>query len=102
VPLYLDRDDGPNVTVTVRQVFAPTIAPVAFAVPSLRDLPASTGIRAARRIEPAVYVINDRPSSARRSGPKILDTDGGDEKSEAGDTPFGARIIHLTVPVGRP
>lgn len=110
-PLFLDRRDTAPVVIQVNQTVAPVAAlPAAFAVPSVAELPASTGIREARPAEPAVYVLNEarrRESSlsergGRRSpGPRIITlSDEGGDQVDAGPGPFGAKIIHLTVPVG--
>jgi hypothetical protein len=93
------------VNLSVRQtVIAPAAVP-AFYVPSLMDLPAVAGMRNPSASEPAVYVVNEnRPvqrSYSRSSGPRIVHAamDGGwDGPAESP----GARIIHLTVPVGPP
>jgi hypothetical protein len=107
--VYLDRDRGSFVNVTVRQtvVAAPAAFP-AYSIPSLTDLPAVAGIRKAAASEPAVYVLNERNpaettgslSSRRTVGPRIMHAlpDGSWDKPS--DAPLGARIINLTVPVG--
>ncbi len=109
-PLYLDRRHSSPVVVQVRQTVAPVaIVPAAFAIPSVADLPVSTGIREARPSEAAVYVLNEprpvRPGSSglrgRSTGPRIITlNDGNEDWSSDTPTPFGAKIIHLTVPVG--
>jgi hypothetical protein len=97
----------------VNQVIGPPVAPV-FAVPSVLDLPAMTGIREARPAEPVVYVLNEGEPARRErlgqrdrvlttgsvAGPRIVHRGeegwGADASSSS-----GARIIHLAVPVGR-
>ena len=110
-PLYLDRRYSAPTLVQVNQVVAPAAAlPTAYAVPSFAELPVSTGIREARPAEPAVYVLNQnlrresnlREREGRRSpGPRIITlSDDGSDEAGAASGPFGAKIIHLTVPVG--
>jgi hypothetical protein len=107
-PGYLDGRGG-SVNVVIQQNFV--TAPAAPAVPTVLDLPVNAGIREALPAQPAVIVVNER-SGARETGtgrmlsggPKIINTaatsDGRDQPPAAAP-PFGARIVHLTVPVGR-
>jgi hypothetical protein len=98
------------VLIQVNQTVAPVaVLPAALAVPSVADLPATTGIREARAAEPAILVLNESQRSdtslsrggGRSPGPRIiaLNDEGADWANEAPES-FGARIIHLTVPVG--
>jgi hypothetical protein len=105
VGVYLDRGREAFVNLAVQQTFiAPQAAPAAFVVPSVADLPAVSGIRAAPVAEPARYVINEgRPglSGAQRfSGPRIMHVTANGSWEAQPDASFGAKIIHLTVPVG--
>jgi hypothetical protein len=110
VPLYLDRRHSSPVVVQVRQTVAPvTVIPATFAIPSVADLPVSTGIREARPSAAAVYVLNDAVQPRRESfemrerspGPRIITLADREEGwSSDAPTPIGARIIHLRVPVG--
>jgi hypothetical protein len=104
LPVGLDRSD-PLVTVVIQQVFVEPPPPTAaFQLPTVLDLPVQLGIREAKPAEPAVYVLNEgegrriQTSSLRlTAGPKIVDAADNREQPEPG---FGAKIIHLTVPVG--
>jgi hypothetical protein len=109
VPLYLDRRGEDRVTVNIQQTIAPvTVLPAFPAIPSFDRLPVSTGIREPRPAEPAVYVLNDRlqprlepnRSGSRGSGPRIITMPDRDDEPVERETAVGARIIHLTVPVG--
>jgi hypothetical protein len=110
-PLFLDRRHAYPVQVHVNQTVAPvTVLPAALAVPSVADLPAATGIREARPSEPAVYVLNESlrsesnlyGSRGRSLGPRIITLSDGENWASDAPVPFGAKIIHLAVPVGRP
>jgi hypothetical protein len=104
LPVGLDQSD-PRVTVVIQQVFVEPPPPrTAFQLPTVLDLPVQVGIREAKPAEPAVYVLNEgegrrvQTSSLRlSSGPRIIDAADYREQPEPG---FGAKIIHLTVPVG--
>jgi hypothetical protein len=98
----LDRR-GPEVSVVVQQIVISPPPPVGF--PTVLDLPVELGIREAAPAQPAVYVVNERErhptqtGSIRLStGPRIIDVSA--DKDEPAPA-FGAKIIHLTVPVGR-
>ncbi len=72
-------------------------------MPTVLDLPVELGIREAKPAQPAVYVLNEpagwTAAPVRLSaGPRIIDTDAVSTGSV--EPAFGARIIHLTVPVG--
>ena len=70
-------------------------------IPSLADLPVSTGIRSEPPASPAIYVLNGNRRSHRRgsAGAKILSMDSADVDSQSKNS--GPRIIHLNVPQGR-
>jgi hypothetical protein len=97
----------------VNQVIGAPAAPV-FAVPTVLDLPVTTGIREAKPAEPVVYVLNEGEPARRErlgrqdrvlttgsiAGPRIISR--GEEGWDVdASSPSGARIIHLAVPVGR-
>jgi hypothetical protein len=105
---------GSMPSIQVQQINAPAAAPV-YGIPSVAALPAVAGIRDARPAQPAVYVINEGPGggrfdsrttgsisgTARPSGPKIIELPAeGEDWSAVSEPSGGARIIHLTVPVG--
>jgi hypothetical protein len=105
---YLDDDYGSGPTVIViGGSGAPGPLPSPYYVPSVASLPAVAGIRTPPSSEPAFYVVNEpNPSQAsfrRVSGPRIVErvaNGEGNWASEPSEESFGARIIHLTVPVG--
>ena len=94
---YLDSwDDG--VATLGEPVDAPTYqAPPG--VPSIADLPASTGIRSAPAGSPTVYVLGPGKRSLRGGGPKIVTMDRNGADHDADGT--GLRIIRLNAPRGR-
>ena len=115
--VFLDDDYGRGVNVNVLQNVAPAApsGPAPFYVPSVNELPAVAGIRDVRPTQPAIYVLNEgrdggKPatSSLRQPspGPRILEVNpDGDWVTTTGsiaqpEASGGARIIHLTVPVG--
>ena len=76
-----------------------------FQTPSVLDLPVQLGIREAKPEQPAVYVLNegesrniDKGPVRVSSGPKIIDVTA-DAVADPGPA-FGAKIVHLAVPVG--
>jgi len=105
---YLDDGYGSGPTVIViGGAGASGPAPSPYYVPSVAPLPAVAGIRSPPASEPAFYVVNEpSPSQAsfrRVSGPRIVErvSNGEDSwASQPSEGSFGARIIHLTVPVG--
>jgi hypothetical protein len=107
---YLVGQSYPS-NVTIVEQGAPAAPVTTGAIPSLADLPVTTGIRNDRPAEPAIYVINptrrDTTGSIRRGGErsggaKILTVDPSDAPNVPADVSTGGpRIIHLEVPVGR-
>ena len=105
-PAILDDDNDSGVTVVLQQVFmAPAPPRYRFQSPSVLDLPVQLGIREAKPDQPAVYVLNEGESrnvykgAVRVSaGPKIVDVTA-DAVPDPGPA-FGAKIVHLAVPVG--
>ena len=108
IPLYLDNDYGSDgVNVVIQQNFGSAGAVASpYSIPSFSQLPVSAGIREARPSTAAVYVINatdrsvaeSRNGAPRSSGAKVLSLQQ-DEAADEIEPPFGAKIIHLTVPV---
>ena len=76
------------------------------AVPSIRDLPVSAGIRDTLPAQPAVIVVNARTGVGEpvvrslSAGPKIIDV-APEAQVAAARAPFAARVVHLSVPAGR-
>jgi hypothetical protein len=69
-------------------------------IPSIAELPASTGIGPGPAASPTIYVLNGSRRSLRRgSGAKIVTMDEADPP--IGVSSGGPRIIHLDVPRGR-
>ena len=104
-PAILDDDGDNGATVVLQQVFMAPPPPQRFQPPSVLDLPVQLGIREAKPDQPAVYVLNEGKSrnvykgSVRVSaGPKIVDVTA-DAVPDPGRA-FGAKIVHLAVPVG--
>jgi hypothetical protein len=111
--VYLDDDYGygngigygPTTIVIDRSVATRSASP--YSVPSVTDVPSVAGIRQPPSAESAFYVVNEphasQASMRRVSGPRIVeriaDAEGG-WASQRSEESFGARIIHLTVPVG--
>lgn len=98
--------DEPTVRVVIQQVFVTAPPPGVLRAPTVLDLPVQVGIREVPAVQPAVIVVNDaeRPETTasigrQAAGPKIIDLTT-PELAEARPA-FGARIIHLAVPVGR-
>jgi hypothetical protein len=115
--VYLDdRSDNPVIVVNVDRSAAPAQVAPAFFVPSVANLPTLAGIRTPPAAEAAFYVLNEpqapRSLSRQSAGPRIVQLDpasGGGWKSVLAKSEpersepehaFGARIIHLSVPVG--
>lgn len=101
----LQGGSGTRVTVVVQQVFVPPPQPrLVSSLPSVLDLPVEVGIREAKPDRPAFYVLNEASAAPVRrlaSGARIIELD---EPVTTGSTEapaFGAKIIHLSVPVGR-
>jgi hypothetical protein len=115
--VYLDdRSDNPVIVVNVDRSAAPPQVAPAYFVPSVANLPTLAGIRTPPAAEAAFYVLDEphapRSLSRQTAGPRIVQADpaseGGwrsvlaksePERSEP-EHAFGARIIHLSVPVG--
>ena len=105
-PAILDDDGDSGVTVVLQQVFmAPPPSRSGFQPPSVLDLPVQLGIREAKPEQPAVYVLNEGESRSIykgavrvSAGPRIIDVtaDGSPDPGPG----FGAKIVHLAVPVG--
>jgi hypothetical protein len=113
--VYLEGgSNNPVIVVNVDRSAVPT--QVALFVPSVANLPTLAGIRTPPAAEAAFYVLNEpqapRSLSRQSAGPRIVQldpaSDGGwksvlaksePERSEP-EHAFGARIIHLSVPVG--
>ena len=102
---YLDGGGFGGVNVIVSQSVVSVAAPPA--VPTILDLPVSAGIREAQPAQAAVIVVNERSSASKAppvralsEGPKII-TIGSDQVPAAPAPAFGARVVHLAVPVGR-
>lgn len=104
VPAILDYDE-PGVTVVLQHVFITSPPPrYQFQPPSVLDLPVQVGIREAKPDQPAVYALNDGESQGAQegalrlsAGPKIIETTP-EGLSDPGPA-FGAKIVHLAVPV---
>lgn len=80
---------------------APAQHPALMGIPSIADLPVSSGIVSAPPAPPTIYVLNARARPLRRGpgGAKVISTDQGEPESMAnGSEP---RIIHLDVSRGR-
>lgn len=97
---------GGDVNVVVQQTVVSVQA--LPAVPSIRDLPVSAGIRETLAAQPAVIVLNARTGVGEpvvrslAAGPKIIDVAPGTKyAAAAAPSPFAARVVHLSVPSGR-
>ena len=106
-PVQLDSG-SPVVTVVLNQTLAPP--GVLPSVPSVRDLPASAGLRETRPAPAALIVLNEgiRGSSGTGTlrlsrGPRVVKAVPDEADAPDGDEPatLGARIIHVSVPAGR-
>jgi hypothetical protein len=101
-----NRYDAAPTVIAIDRPVAPGWVPPSFFTPSVADLPAVAGIRHPPAAESAVYVLNEpqgpRTSMRRLSGPQIVERprEGESAWTSQPDAPFGARIIHLSVPVG--
>jgi len=103
-PGHLSGRSG-DVNVVVQQNFVSVATPPA--VPTILDLPVSAGIREAKPGQPSVIVVNERtgassavPLRLLSEGPRIIRI-GSDQPEAPPSRGFGARIVHLAVPVGR-
>jgi hypothetical protein len=90
---YSDGDVTPS---TVEPADAPSVPP---GIPSVADLPVSTGIRSTPAAAPAVYVLSAKGSARSGTGAKIVTMDRSESQDEGEGT--SPRIIHLDVPRGR-
>ena len=93
---YVEAADN-QATVIVEHSPPPEPRPFLTGIPSVADLPVSTGIRSGPVGSPTLYVLDGNKRSLRR-GAKVLSM--GQAESEAESQSTGPRIIHLTVPRG--
>jgi hypothetical protein len=98
--LWSYLDSYGDVTLPVIHIDAP-LPPVIPAVPSLADLPGSTGIRSTPAASPAVYVLGSGRASDRGSAGGRGATSLNADDAEREDRASGPRIIPLDVPRGR-
>jgi hypothetical protein len=115
VPLYLDGGGywsyggWDQASAPVDPGFLPAGLAPGYGIQSFYDIPATAGIREARPGQAVLVVLNppanaplqsgEQGQAPRPSGPRIVtvpDGDGGPGPEET----FGAKIIHLDVPVG--
>src|SRR5215212_2710591 len=97
-PFYLNDSYGPAVNIQQYVVTGGSASP--YYAPSVMQLPQSTGIRESRPAQAVLYVINDRSASQR--GAIVSAPKSSRAKEAAGEeVAFGARIVHLEVPVAR-
>jgi hypothetical protein len=104
VPLYLDQDYGyPSVIVIQERSESPDYSASLLSAPSASGLPVVMGIREVRPDRAEIQILNE-PAAARaapRVGARVVSVPAGEPASAS--TPeltSGARIVHLSVPVG--
>ena len=98
---YVETAGTPAPVIVEQSPQAPP--PVLPGIPSISDLPASTGIRSAPTGSPTFYVLDGERRSLRRGGAKVVTMGqaGAGAETETDVQGNGPRIIHLKVPVGR-
>jgi hypothetical protein len=88
-----------NGDVTLSTVEPEDAPPVPPGIPSVADLPVSTGIASAPAASPAIYVLSSGNRAVRSGGAKIVTMDRSESRDDGEGN--GPRIIHLNVPRGR-
>ncbi|WP_046865369.1 hypothetical protein [Microvirga massiliensis] len=104
VPLYLEQDyHSPVVVVVQESAVSPALDVDLAPVPSVANLPTVMGIREVLPDRAQIQVLNE-PVGARAlpsGGAQVIAVPASEEPSSAGPgASAGARIVHLTVPVG--